>query len=99
MTLSADGQIVCDSDASYGGSPEFLNGPDSMGTPGSATAHISKMATCGSQIPASLRHIKKGQKWEINAFYDYDKYKGMLNEKGRQESAMALGWMYMRVKK
>jgi hypothetical protein len=99
MVLTVDGQVICDGVASYGGSPEFLNGPDAMPNPNSATAHISKITTCGNEVPTSLRQIKKGQKWNINAFYDYDRYKGMLTEKGRQESAMALGWMYVRIKK
>lgn len=45
------------------------------------------------------RQIRKGQKWEITANYDFDKFKPMLDEGGEMEPVMGLSLMYVRVKK
>lgn len=69
-----------------------------MHIPGSAEKHISSQTTCD---PAKMktRPMKKGQKWEITANYDFDNFKPMLDEGGEMEPVMGLSLMYVRVKK
>jgi hypothetical protein len=39
---------------------------------GGATEHITAMSTCfGDKL--GLNQLKKGQKWQLEAYYDYDK--------------------------
>jgi hypothetical protein len=97
LVLTADDQTVCDSPASYGGS-DYVNSKDAMSYAGSATEHISNMKACDPS-KAAVKSMKKGQKWNITAYYDYDKYKGMLGEDLEQEPVMGLALMYVRVKK
>src|ERR1700712_5217023 len=94
LVLKADGEVVCDSTAHYGETPEYLAAPGAMITPGSATKHISSQTTCD---PAKMktRQMKKGQKWEITANYDFDKFAPMLDENGEMEPVMGLALMYV----
>lgn len=98
LVLKADGELVCDSTARYGETPEYIAAPDAMIVPGSAKKHISSQTTCD---PAKMktRQMKKGQKWEITANYDFDKFAPMLNENGEMEPVMGLALMYVRTKK
>jgi hypothetical protein len=96
VTLTVDGKKVCSSDATYGGSPEYIQ-KTSMHT-NSALEHISKMSLCvGPKF--ELAEMKKGQKWNLKAEYDYTKNKGMIHGDGKQSTVMGIAIMYVRVKK
>jgi hypothetical protein len=75
VELLVDGQVACDSGATYGGSPEFFN-KNPMGHPDSATEHISKMTICQGDT-FKYKELKPGQKWVLKAYYDYSKFKGV----------------------
>ncbi|KAE9980530.1 hypothetical protein EG328_000266 [Venturia inaequalis] len=98
LVLKADGETICDSSANYGETPDYINAPTAMKIPGSAEKHISSQTTCD---PAKMktRQMKKGQKWEITANYDFDKFTPMLDVGGEMEPVMGLSLMYVRVKK
>jgi hypothetical protein len=92
VKLSIDGQQVCDSVATYGGSPEFTSPKTSGGGHhGGATQHISKMSTCvaGSESFKATQ-VKVGQKWDLTALYDYSKNDGMKHENGKQDNIMGI---------
>lgn len=97
MHLEVDGKVVCDSDATYGGSPEYIQAAP-MGHKESAVSHISKMKVCMNESFA-LKKLVKGQVWTLKALYDYDKVKGMLHDDGKQSTIMGIAIMYVRVAK
>jgi hypothetical protein len=45
------------------------------------------------------RYIKPGQKWEIQAYYDYKKDAGMVHSDGKQDHVMGISIQYVRVKR
>ena len=62
---------------------------------GSASVHISNQSTCyGDMI--KTKQMKKGQKWLLTADYDYDKFKGSLEQDGSQGAVMGIVIMYVR---
>lgn len=60
--------------------------------------HISKMSIC-SGGSLNQRYIKPGQKWEIQAYYDYKKDAGMVHSDGKQDHVMGISIQYVRVKR
>jgi hypothetical protein len=87
--MVVDGKTVCNSKAAYGGKPEFIGKGMGGGHHGGATPHISEMSLC--IIGKNFDHfteVKKGQKWDLKALYDYDKFPGMAHENGEQEPVM-----------
>jgi hypothetical protein len=97
LTLDVNGKgVVCNSVATYGGSPEYVQ-KKAMGHAHSATEHISKMSICGGN-KLGVKELKKGQVWNLKAYYDYTKYKGMLHGDGKQSTVMGIAIMYVRVK-
>ncbi|TID27951.1 Diphthamide biosynthesis protein 2 [Venturia nashicola] len=97
ILLVVDGKTVCNSDATYGGSPEYVQ-KNPMMHKDSAVEHISKMKVCMNES-FTLKKLVKGQVWTLKAVYDYSKQKGMLHEDGKQSSVMGIAIMYVRVKK
>ncbi|KAE9963396.1 hypothetical protein BLS_009335 [Venturia inaequalis] len=96
IILDVDGQQACNSEASYGGSPEYI--AKTAMHPGSATEHISKMSLCvGDSM--TVKKLQKGQKWKLRAEYDYNKNKGMIHEKGKQSTVMGISIMFVRIPK
>lgn len=92
--IDVDGQRVCDSVATYGGTPGSKSSKSPMGA-GGATVHISGMSRCvGPTMP--LKMVKKGQKWTLSAFYDYNKSLGMLEPDGKQSDVMGIAVMFFR---
>jgi hypothetical protein len=56
--------------------------------------HIVSMSSC---LGVNMgRWLKKGQKWNLKAHYDYDQNQGMLNSEGAQENVMAISIMYIK---
>lgn len=64
---------------------------------GVATNHISSMKTCFYD-DNKVRKLDPSQKWRIQALYDYDKYPGNKDMKGKQEGIMAIAIMYVAIK-
>lgn len=102
LTLSVNGQQTCDSVATYGESPEFIQQQDKSGhAHRSAMKHISSMSQCWGPSFA-MNQIKVGQNWQLEAFYDFDKYQGVLSTedqiKGLQTEVMGISMLYIRRK-
>jgi len=96
VTLEVDGKQVCNSEATYGGSAEYVQ-KTSMHK-NSATEHISKMSLCTNDNFLE-KTLKKGQRWKLRAEYDYTKNKGMIHGDGKQSTVMGIAIMYVRIKK
>jgi len=78
LVVSKNGQTVCDSVATYGGTPEYIEGPESMDMPG--MPHISKMSTCQGTQANPVTTIKPGDVLSIEAFYDSNAHMQMGTE-------------------
>jgi hypothetical protein len=96
VRIEVDGKPICNSVASYGGSPEFVqrNQP-AGGHHGGAKEHLSGMTFCTSSHGLGLSDVKKGQRWVLKADYDYGKFKGMTNKSGKQDTVMGIAIMYV----
>jgi hypothetical protein len=102
VVVEADGKLVCDSIASYGGSPEFLSKPQpepSSGHSHGGTEHISDMTACTPGKGLGIPEIKNGQQWSLKAVYDFGKFKGMVRDNGNLDSVMGIAIMYVRPRK
>jgi hypothetical protein len=98
VTLEVNGKQVCNSEATYGGSPEYIQKTSMHANTKSATIHISKMSLCvGDKF--TEKNLVKGQKWKLRAEYDYKKNLGMLHGDGKQSTVMGIAIMYVRLKK
>jgi hypothetical protein len=97
VTLDVDGKRVCNSEASYGDTPEYVQKAP-MGHPNSATEHLSRMTACVDDKMA-VKKLARGQTWKLRAEYDYDKNKGVLHENGKQGNVMGIAIMYVGLKK
>jgi Stress up-regulated Nod 19 len=97
ISLDVDGKRVCNSDASYGTSPEFVS-KMKMGNANSATEHISDMTSCVNE-KMGITKLVKGQTWKLKAEYDYVKNKGNVHENGKQSNVMGIAIMWVKVKK
>jgi len=68
-------------------------GHDSGGHSGNGE-HIVAMSACdGAQMG---KYLKKGQKWDLRAYYDYDKHPGMKHDNGKQENVMGISILYIK---
>lgn len=56
--------------------------------------HITAMSACLGEKMG--KWLKKGQKWNLKAHYDYDQHAGMVNSEGQQENVMAISIMYIK---
>ena len=97
VTLDVDGKRACTSEASYGGSPEYVQ-KTAMGHKNSATVHLSKMSLCVND-KLMVKKLVKGQNWRLRAEYDYGKNKGNRHGDGKQANVMGIAIMFVRVKK
>jgi hypothetical protein len=97
LTLSVDGKLVCDSVATYGTAGEtggmamsgmtggmtggsHTGGGQGSSSSGKAEEHITSMSVCFDD-KLGVKELKKGQKWNLKAYYDYDKYVNILHFK------------------
>jgi hypothetical protein len=82
LTLDVDGKLVCDSVATYGtgsGGMAMAGGAMAGGShaeggkaaSGGKGEHITSMSACFDD-KLGVKELKKGQKWNMKAFYDYD---------------------------
>lgn len=92
-----DGKVNCNSIAKYGEKPEFIfKGPKMAAASGMAESHISTMHACYlDEMP--IRKLSAAQSWSIVGNYDYSKFPGDKNEKGKQSSVMAIAIMFVAV--
>jgi len=67
LTVTKNGQVICDSRATYGGKPEYIEGPG-LGMPG--MAHISEMSRCQGTFENPVTTINVGDTMGITAYYD-----------------------------
>jgi hypothetical protein len=110
LTVSKNGRQVCDSVASYGGSPEFKNSGKQVGghshkrrevsrrdgAPKAATEHISFMTMCEKNSFLDKK-MNKGEQWSIKAYYDYKQNAGVLHDNAAQDDVMGIALMYVKV--
>jgi hypothetical protein len=101
VQILADGNLSCNSIATYGGDPAYIQKPVAMGHShgyGGAMKHISRMSICSGDL---LNHwlVRPGQKWEIKASYDYKKDNGMVHSDGKQDHVMGISILYVEVKR
>ncbi len=94
--LSVDGKLVCDSVATYGGTPDFVSKASTAGHGHQGpTKHLSDMRLCGKEL--SNVQMKRGQKWRLQADYDFNKFKGMMHEDGSWDEVMGIQLAYVRI--
>jgi hypothetical protein len=89
--------LVCNSVAKYGESPEYIFKP-AMDMPSDtkfAEKHISSMSSCYFE-QLKVRKLEKSQSWAIDGAYDYDRFEGNT-EGGKQQDVMAIAIMYVAV--
>jgi hypothetical protein len=97
VNIQAGNVVTCASTAKYAETSEYKFGGMKMGAAGGvATDHISSMNTCYFE-EMKVRTLAPDQVWQIKAHYDYDKSEGNKNERGRQESIMAIALMYVAI--
>jgi hypothetical protein len=68
LVVKKSGQQVCDSRATYGGKPEYIEGAGSLEMPG--MPHLSEMSRCQGTREAPVTSISAGDSWVIEANYD-----------------------------
>jgi hypothetical protein len=83
LTLEVDGKLVCDSIATYGatggsggmamagGMQGGSHADSGHAASGGKEEHITSMSACFDD-KLGVKELKKGQKWNLKAFYDYD---------------------------
>jgi hypothetical protein len=60
------------------------------------STHLSDMKVCfGKDI--TNKEVKKGQKWRLQAEYDFNKNKGMLHDDGSLDTIMGIQLAYVRI--
>jgi hypothetical protein len=68
VVITKNGQVVCDSVATYGGRPEYIEGPNSTHMPG--MGHISEMHRCQGTAENPVTTVAVGDKLALSANYD-----------------------------
>jgi hypothetical protein len=101
VRIEVDGKQICNSVASYGSNPEFVQKslPAGGHSHGGATEHVSGMTMCTKGGGLGLSDIKEGQRWVLKADYDYKKFKGMTNKSRKQDTIMGIAVMYVGLKR
>jgi hypothetical protein len=68
ITIDQNGQLVCDSVATYGGSPDYIETASSIHMPG--MAHISSMSRCQGTAEQPVATVRTGDTIKLTAYYD-----------------------------
>lgn len=104
MTITADGQMVCDSTSAYGTLPEYIGRPSTGAAPsgghshgGAGMKHISVQPVC-QQGTLLKRTMRKGQVWESKSYYDFDAWQGNTHKDGTLDEVMGINMVYVRRK-
>jgi hypothetical protein len=69
LLVKKNGGVICDSQATYGGKPEYIEGSTSLEMPG--MAHLSEMSRCQGTREAPVTNINLGDSFVIEANYDF----------------------------
>jgi hypothetical protein len=77
-----------------GGGPMAAAGKPAAGA--NPTEHITAMSACfGDKL--GVKRLVKGQKWELEGFYDYSIRSGMKHDNGKQENVMAISIVSLQI--
>jgi hypothetical protein len=87
MTAPATGKGEGEAGHSHGG--------EMKGMGGEAVEHISNMSVCYGKT-LGIERVVKGQKWDMEAYSDSNRFKGMKNDEGKQTSVMGIAVMYVK---
>jgi hypothetical protein len=60
-----------------------------------STTHLSNMKVCFGKDLTNNK-VRKGQKWRLQAHYDFNKNQPMLQEDGSLETVMGIQLVYVR---
>lgn len=97
VKIHVGNDITCNTVAKYAETSEYKFGGMKMGAAGGvATDHISSINACYFE-EMKVRTLSPDQVWQIKGHYDYDTFAGNKNERGRQESIMAIALMYVAI--
>jgi hypothetical protein len=88
-TFAKNGQVFCDSTQTYGGKPEFIEGPNSM-MPG--MEHISSVHACQGTADNPVVRINPGDQLVATANYDANVH--MMMDMG-SEPIMGIGHAWL----
>jgi hypothetical protein len=77
VTIAKNSVLVCDSRATYGGTPDYIEGSASTHMPG--MAHISDMSRCHGTAALPVTTIAPGDRIDLVANYDADAHMQMGN--------------------
>lgn len=104
LTTSSNSSVLCSSHAKYAESDKYIfknsKKMASMGADQVAEKHISTMGWCGlGASPAKIQPtiLAKDQSWTLQGKYNYDKFDGNKDRKGRQDHIMAISIVYAAV--
>jgi hypothetical protein len=78
-----------------GGEAGHSHGGEMKGMAGEAVEHITNMSVCYGKT-LGIERVQKGQKWDMEAYYDYSKHGGMKSDEGKQTSVMGIAVMYVK---
>jgi hypothetical protein len=87
VELYVNDRLICASHASYGETPGYVQ-KNIMGM--EEMMHISGMRTC-----TDMGEIKKGDKVQVKAYYDFVKYPGLKTVSGKLDDVMGIGGLYI----
>jgi hypothetical protein len=97
LKLKIDGKAVCDSKATYGGTKEYV-APKNDGSAHGGIEHISNMSPCIGFVEFNNQPLKSGQKWTLEANYDYNAHRPSMHGNGGFDKLMGIALMYVRSK-
>jgi Stress up-regulated Nod 19 len=87
--LKNSDESICDSIATYGATPGFVEKDLGM-------QHISNMTSCGGDVPSPESNIvKAGDRFDLRAHYDMTTHKGMRESDGTLAPVMGIAIMYL----
>lgn len=101
VEIQKNGVTICDSVATYGATPGYVEMNSSMvvmpmngSMYGQDTVHISNMSACHD-----IGHMKKGEQWGVKANYDLMQHAPMLDMDGSPSPVMGISLLYVAQKK
>jgi hypothetical protein len=78
LTIQHNGQLICDVVATYGGSPDYIEGGNSLDMPG--MPHISSMSLCKGTADQPVASVRTGDELKLTAYYDSNAHMQMGTE-------------------
>jgi len=89
LERNKEGEVICDSIATYGGTPGFIEQKEGI-------EHISNMTSCGGDVPSRESNIvDAGVKFDLRAYYDFTKRPGMREADGTLAPVMGIAILYL----